>query len=338
MKINRLVFFTVGFLFMNMMSPISARAESVSSCKTKECYWTYLQKYNANHSPQEIIDNFEKISKLSNGMNGSCNDLGRKIGSDLYNKLGNKVFVYFSVECGHSIGYGMFESYGKKNKIIDEKLLTNYCLKDSNTPSCTFGFGLAIGKYDMKKAYLSCEKNFYGYDKDKKAPDSFQMSARGDCFNGFISSYVNSKPPMNSVKEIEVECKKVPPLYAAICSGIFDYNYLSNSPKSLVVISKKLQEIRGECTSKSGYECMQFVGKNTDQALTYKLEIHPRDAKSLKIYSDLINKICQGYNARACITGVIQSHIVHTSHAEMRSICSLLKEKTYCLKTTKEHV
>lgn len=338
MRKNKLALLVVGFLLVTIVTPLSARAESVTGCKTKECYWAALQKYNLKSSPQEIIDNFEKISKMSNGMNGSCNDLGRRIGSELYNKIGNKVFSYFSVECGHSIGYGMFESYGKKNRIIDEKLLANHCLKDSNTPSCTFGFGLAIGKYDMKKAYLSCERNFIGYDKDKKAPDSFQMSARGDCFNGYISAYVNSIPPMNSVAEIEVECSKVPPLYAAICSGIFDYNYLSNSPKSLAVITKKLQEIRGECTSKSGYECMQFVGKNTDQALTYKLDIHPRDSKSLKLYAELINKICQGYNAKACITGVIQSHIVHTSHSEMRSICSLLREKTYCLKTTKEHV
>ena len=61
MKINRLALFMVGFLFVNLMSPLSARAESVSSCKTKECYWAALQKYNLKRSPQEIIDNFEKV-------------------------------------------------------------------------------------------------------------------------------------------------------------------------------------------------------------------------------------------------------------------------------------
>ena len=316
----------------------SAGAAEKINCSTKECFKAALAKYSLTHSPAQEITNFEQLSKESNGMNGSCNDLGREMGYRLFEELGMGAFKYFSIECGHSVEYGIFEKYGKKSSSIDENFLKEYCLKDANPPSCTFGFGLAIAKYSMSKAYKSCETNFQAYDKSERKPESFQMSARGDCFNGFLSYYSNSVKPMSSVASIKKECRSIPSEYGSICTGILGYNYLNNSEKDYQVIRKKLKEIRNECTSKSSFECMQFVGKNTDQVLTYKLGISPRDSKNLKLYGELVNEICQGYNAKGCITGVIQSHIVHTSHVEMYSICNQLKEKTYCKATAKAHV
>ena len=332
----RILTILAAILVLILHSGISAKA--ATPCSSKECFSTLLSNFSKTHTTQEVINNFEALSKNSNGMMGSCNELGRKLGVSIYGKIGLKAFNYFSIECGHSIEYGIFESYGKENPAIDENMLAKYCLGDSNTPSCTFGFGLAIAKYDMIKAQKSCERNFTNFDASKNKTASFQMTARGDCFNGYMSSYANTIKPIDSVKSIESICGLLPVSYGYICRGILDFSYLNNSSQSEAILLKKLKEMAGECRSNSGYECMQFVGKNVDQTLSYKLKVLAISKKSLALYANFINTICSGNNSKGCITGVIQSHIVHTSHAEMESICKMLKEKNYCLKTSKDHI
>lgn len=312
-----------------MLSWLSVPIAQAKECTTLNCYLELLKKEKSIASQ---ITKFDTLVKTSNGLKGLCNNVGRKFGYDLYKSTGVNALKYYSQSCGHAISYGMLQALGEeKNPPISEAI--KYCLKDENVPSCAYGVGLSLSQKDNLQATKICESGFINFDKVRAPTKSFQMSARGDCYYGFISDKI-SKEGINSIKEVNTLCKGVKSEYYPICTGVVSYSYVSQAPIDSKIISSKLIELKKLCLGVKNFECMQFVGKNMDAAYTYLLKIN--FTSGVKEYQKNVNLICG--NSKPCVEGMIQSHIVHTSHAEVYSICNGLILKSFCLTTAKEHV
>ena len=307
----------------------SAPVAQAKECTTISCY---LDSLKNEKSIGNQIAKFESLVISNNGLKGLCNNVGRKYGYDLYRSIGVKALKYYSQSCGHAISYGMLQALGEmKNPPISDAV--KYCLKDENVPSCAYGVGLSLSQKNNLEATRECERGFVNFDKSRPPTKSFQMSARGDCYYGFISDKM-SKESINSVQEIETICRGVKSEYYPICTGVVSYSYVSQAPIDSKNIGRKLIELKKLCLGVKNFECMQFVGKNMDAAYTYLVKVN--FTTGVKEYQKNVNLIC-GYS-KPCVEGMIQSHIVHTSHAEVYSICNGLLLKTFCLTTAKEHV
>ena len=328
MKKNLLLIIALTSISL-VMPGLSATVAQAKNCTTISCYLELLKK---EKNIDKQITKFDSLVATSNGLNGLCNNVGRKFGYDLYKSIKLKALKYYSQSCGHAISYGMLQALGEdKNPPIKEAV--KYCLKDENIPSCAYGVGLSLSQKDNLQATKECELGFANFDKGKPPTKSFQMSARGDCYYGFISDKM-SKEGINSIKEINSICNGVKSEYYPICTGVVSYSYVSQPPINSKITGGKLIELKKLCLGVKNFECMQFVGKNMDAAYTYLLKLN--FTSGLKEYQKNVNLICG--NSKPCVEGMIQSHIVHTSHAEVYSICNGLLLKSFCLTTAKEHV
>lgn len=323
---KKLLFLASLILVLPLLNTPMAQAKD---CTTISCYLNLLKK---EKSVSNQIAKFDSLVKTSNGLQGLCNNVGRKFGYDLYKSIGVTALKYYSQSCGHAISYGILQSLGEeKNPPIDKAVA--YCLLDENIPSCAYGVGLSLSQKDNVQAMKECELGFAKYDKGKPPTKSFQMSARGDCYYGYISDKM-SKEAINSVLKINNFCKGLKSEYYPICTGVVSYSYVSQNPINSKTIGSKMLELKKLCLDIKNFECMQFVGKNMDAAYTYLLKVN--FTTGLKEYQKNVNLICG--KSKPCVEGMIQSHIVHTSHEEVYSICNGLLLKSFCLTTAKEHV
>lgn len=296
------------------------------NCQDELCFENELNKIN---STEDKIIKFSFLSKKYNGMLGFCNKIGRQLGNNIAKEKGEQSLNYRLDDCGHAVTYGILEGLGIQE--VSEEKVKEYCLSDSNVPSCTYGVGLFLKEKDIDVASSICNNLFLEYDNSKPPTKSFQMSARGDCFYGFLST---RDEPISNIGKLKEICDKIKINdengYTKICYGILGYNFLSGS-KDKEDLDGRLLKLKVRCLSNKEFECMQFLGKNTIQSYYYILKL-----KSINDLSDAINKFCEMSNP--CVEGSIQSHIVHTSHEEMLEICNLIKNKDFCELTTREHV
>lgn len=315
--------------------PISPLFISSATAKTDNCKGNsecYSKSILSKSTMKDILLMYKNLEISTGNFNGKCNEVGREVGKQLYNKFKENSLKVYEITCGHSIMYGILEEYGKDTSFKPEKAIS-YCLKDENVPSCSFGVGLSLLKYDIINAYKICENGFMEYDRVSFKPKSFQMTARGDCFNGYIAKFFSNKS-VDSVKNIKSLCIKLPSGYKDICEGSGGLILIQRNGLDRKSVESILISLKNECKDKKNFECMQFVGRNLDQALEFKLMIN--GIKEKKYYQYVINKICD--KSEPCVEGFIQSHIMHRTHEEVYGICEGLILKKFCLKTAKEHI
>ena len=342
-KINSVLSVLITLIYLiclnNNPSFASTKIKNTDSCITNSNLALCVTKLITDAlvtNPTLAIQEFEHYSSTTNGINGACNTVGRNLGISLYNNLKEKALTLHSSICGHAVSYGILSSYANSNN-LNVEVLIKYCLQDSNVPSCSYGVGLALAKEPLLLAIKNCEVGFKSYDNYHFIPESFQMTSRGDCAYGYLSQDNNLKK-VGNLTQAKIYCKNLSGKYREICFGIAGNSILYNGKHNLTNQNNILKELALNCKYNPNYECMQFVGKNIEQSLSFILNL--TSTNNLKIFTTVVNSTCgDSSNSNACIEGFIQSHIVHTSHQDMESICNGLgKLSTYCTQRTSEHV
>ena len=312
-----------------------------SECKNEiNCLVKYFSN-NVNDQNLKIkLKEFNELM-ISDTVKNQCSIIGKSIGVAAYTNKVKSALETFSETCGHSYIYGYMTEFGNRsNPVTNLDILVKYCLNDPNPPSCSYGVGLSLGRFnlDPKKAEISCLK-FSKYDSVRLPPESYQMTAVGDCVFGW-STESNSKRKDKDFATIALaisHCKGMVSKALIVCesSNISIYTQFGKNNNEKI---DRLMNAKKFCQKQTLFECMQFIGKITDRFLNSYLSYSDKTTQGLNSTGDFLIKVCSGKYDNACLTGFIQSRIVESSKENVLNICKYLKNlSALCTKTTKEH-
>lgn len=291
--------------------------------------------------PLVVFMAFREINKNTSNMNGSCSNVGQSIATRVWEMHRVKALTYREDSCGRSITYGLLQSFMSENPGTSNRTVAaQYCMADSNPPSCFYAVGLALGDLKNGKAAEEvCVGLGHTYDETKDAPVSYQWTAVGDCILGWSGStpITSRASTMTSLESIHGLCSGMDGRAADLCRGAMQLNFTQASA-NVAEGTARLEQVTSVCAQDESFECSQFLGKGIDEQLTrlYGVNIEA----NLTAASRYTESLCLKVNMRGCVTGIVQQRATRSGHDATAGLCRGFADvpaREFCLLTSKNH-